>query len=280
MVTPQKQSKSAKKKTYVGASPGQSQEQPDVAATTTEAVGQVQDTVVGLKDQVTTQVKEQASTQLATRLESVTGTLDMASKLLRTAGDTVRDQEKPGVADTITGVADRLETWSSSIREQDVDKLLDETKQLAQKQPLLFVAGAATLGFVGARFFSSSAKKQQEEQAAREQEKQAAKDREEQSSTDTTFSSSPSPSDVARSMSTLPPMTDMSDMPASSAPETTDFDYTNPYPSTEENAAIEASMEAPFGSEEVMVFEDEIVVPDFDDPTRGAKGTKPGTGER
>ncbi len=268
MVTPQKQSKSAKKKTDADDSSGQSQEQPDVAATATEAAGQVQETVVGLKDQVTTQVKEQASTQLAARLESVTGTLDMATKLLRTAGDTVRDQEKTGVADTITGVADRLETWSSSIRDQDVDKLVDETKQLAQKQPLLFVAGAATLGFMGARFFASSAKKQEE---------QAAKKQEEQSSTDTSFSTSPSPADVARSMSTLPPMTDMPDVPAASTPETTDFDYTNPYPSVEENAAIEASMEAPFGSEEVMVFEDEIVVPDFDDPTRG---TTPGTGER
>ncbi len=276
MVTPQKQSKSAKKKTDAGDSPGQAQEQPDVAATATEAVGQAQETVVGLKDQVTTQVKEQASTQLAARLESVTGTLDMATKLLRTAGDTVRDQEKAGVADTITGVADRLETWSSSIRDQDVDKLVDETKQLAQKQPLLFVAGAATLGFMGARFFASSAKKQ-EEQAAKKQEEQTAQTHHEQSSTDTSFSSSPPPADVARSMSTLPPMTDMPDVPAASTPETTDFDYTNPYPSVEENAAIEASMEAPFGSEEVMVFEDEIVVPDFDDPTRG---TTPGTGER
>lgn len=275
MVTPEKQSKTGKKKTDNGASSGQSNEQPDVAATATEAVGQVQDTVVGLKDSVTTQVKEQASTQLMARLESVTGTLDMATKLLRTAGDTVRDQEKTGVADTITGVADRLETWSSSIREQDVDKLVDETKQLAQKQPVLFVAGAATLGFLGARFFSTSAKKQ-EEQAAKEEEKQAATARQEQAETASSFSSSPSPSEVARSMSSAP-VTDMPDLPAASTTTTTDFDYTDAYPSVEENAAIEASMEAPFGAEETMVFEDEIVVPDFDDRT---KGSKPGTGQR
>ena len=275
MVTPEKQSKTGKKKSDNGPSARQSSEQPDVSATATEAVSQVQDTVVGLKDQVTTQVKEQASTQLMSRLESVTGTLDMATKLLRTAGDTVREQEKTGVADAITGVADRLETWSSSIREQDVDKVVEETRQIAQKQPVLFVAGAATLGFVGARFFSSSARKQ-EEQAAREQEKQDAQRAEEQSSSAADFSSSPSPADVARSMSSAP-VTDMPDLPAASTTATADFDYTDAYPSVEENAAIEASMEAPFAAEETMVFEDEIIVPDFDDRT---KGSTPGTGQR
>ena len=247
--------------------------------TATDAAGQVQETIVGLKEQVTTQVKEQASTQLMSRLETVTGTLDMATKLLRTASDTVRQQDKTGTADAITGVADRLEGWSSSIREQDVDKLIEETKQVAQKQPVLFVAGAATLGFLGARFFASSAKKQ-EEQAARESEKQASAEQDEQSSSDASFSSSPSPADVARSMATLPPMTDMSDLPGSSAQEASDLDYTTAYPSVEENAAIEASMEAPFESDDTMVFEDEIVVPDFDDAAKGTKGSSSGAGDR
>lgn len=273
-----KQAKSTKK-TDGGNGTKPESGQVDVGATASEAVGQAQETVVGLKDQVTNQVKEQASTQLMTRLESVTGTLDMTAKLLRSAGDTVRGQDKPGMADTITGVADRFETWSSTIQEQDVDKLVDETKQLAQKQPLLFVAGAATLGFLGARFFASSAKKQ-EEQAAKQKEKEEQTKRDQEAKAAATFSSSPSPSDVATSMSTLPPMTDMPDLPSGSTAKTTDFDYTNPYPSVEENAAVEASMEAPFGSEEPMVFEDEIVVPDFDDSVKGTKGSKPGSGNR
>ncbi len=270
MAASDKQSKATKKNDSSTSVEG-SGNSTDVA----EAAGQVQETVVGLKDQVTSQVKEQASTQLASRLETVTSTLDMATKLLRTAGDTVRGQDKTGTADAITGVADRLEGWSSSIRDQDVDKLIEETKQVAQKQPVLFVAGAATLGFLGARFFASSAKKQ-EEQAAKKQEDQAAERQQEQSSSDTAFSSTPSPAEVARSMSTLPPMTDMPDMSTSTS-ETTDLDYTTAYPSMEENAAIEASMDAPFESDDTMIFEDEIVVPDFDD---SAKGSTSGTGDR
>ena len=277
MAASDKQSKAAS--TSDSSSVNDSGSTSNMTDTATNAAGQVQETVVGLKDQVTTQVKEQASTQLMSRLETVTGTLDMATKLLRTAGDTVRQQDKAGTADAITGFADRLEGWSSSIREQDVDKLLEETKQVAQKQPALFVAGAATLGFLGARFFASSAKKQ-EEQAAKDLEQQTAQRQQEQSSSDTRFSSSPSPADVARSMSTLPPMTDMSDMSASSTGATADLDYTTAYPSVEENAAIEASMDAPFESDDTMVFEDEIVVPDFDDSAHGTKGSTSGTGDR
>lgn len=255
MATSEKQSKSAKNKS--GNNSGQTASQTDIGSTATEAVGQVQETVSGLKDQV----KETASNQLTSRLESVTGSLDTAVKLLRTAGDTVREQEKTGVADSITGVADRIEGWSTSLREQDVDKLIDETKQMAQKQPVLFVSGAVALGFLGARFLTSSAKKQ-----------------EETSSVDSGESSSSETS--APSMSSSTAVTDMPDTSTSSVLADSEFDNTSPYPSVEENAAIDASLEAPFESEETMVFEEEIIIPEFDDSTLGTTGSKTSTEDR
>lgn len=255
MATSEKQSKSAKNKS--GNNSGQTGSQTDIGSTATEAVGQVQETVTGLKDQV----KETASNQLTSRLESVTGSLDMAARVLRTAGDTVREQDKTGVADSITGVADRIEGWSTSLREQDVDKLIDETKQMAQKQPVLFVSGAVALGFLGARFLTSSAKKQEETSSS--------------GGDDSASSGS-----ASTSTSSSPAAVDMPDLPTSSALADSELDNTNPYPSVEENAAIEASMEAPFGSEETMVFEDEIIVPEFGDSTRGTTGSKTSTGDR
>ncbi len=211
--------KSSKNKKDSSNSSGSSAAKADVGATATEAAEQVQDTVTGLTDQV----KQQATSQLTSRLETVAGGFEMAVKLLRSASDQVREQDKTGVADSITGVADRVEGWSSSLREQDVDKLIEEAKQLAQRKPALFVSGATALGFLGARFLTSSAKKQEETSG----------------STSESGSSANSTSD--------------STSPSSSE---TDFDNTNPYPSAEENAALEASIEAPIVYDEMLVVDD------------------------
>jgi hypothetical protein len=260
MSSSQTQSKSAKKKNDQNNGSGSSSAQGDMGTSVNEAVDQVQGTVTGLKDQV----MQQASNQLTSRLESVTGSLDMAVKLLRTAGDTVREQEKTGVADSITGVADRLEGWSSSIRDQDVDKIIAETKQMAQKQPVLFVSGAVALGFIGARFLRSSAAKQQDEMSS--------------SSSGSDDSSPSAPSDGSTSSSPASSDTSGASVGAmSSLPADSEIENTNPYPSYEENAAIDASLDAPVGSDESAMFEDEIIVPEFDDSPLGTTGSRTST---
>lgn len=200
----------------------------EVGASATEAVEQVQDSVSGLKDSV----KEQASNQMTIRLDAAAGGLDMAVKLLRSASDQVREQEKTGVADSITSVADRLEGWSGSIRDQDVDKIVQESKQFAQRKPALFVAGATALGFLGARFLTMSAAKEQEATP-------------EQGSSQGSDATSSTSSAVG-----------------------TDFPNTSPYTSVEENAALEASVEAPGGEDVILVddmtLESDIVLDDAD----------------
>lgn len=214
MATSKKSSKSTEKNGSSGSSASDS-----VGATASEAVDQVQDTVTGLKDQV----KEQASTQLTSRLETAAGGLETVAKLLRTAGDQVKDQDKAGIAGSITGFADRLEGWSSTLREQDVDKLVQEARTLAQSRPGVFVAGATALGFLGARFLTTSAKKQEE----------AASSTSESGSSSSSTDSTPATSTAGG-----------------------EFDNTNPYPSAEENAALEASIEAPIEYDELVVVDD------------------------
>lgn len=211
--------KSSRNKKDSGNTSSSSAAKAEVGATASEAAEQVQDTVTGLKDQV----KQQASTQLTSRLETATSGLDMAVKLLRSASDQVREQEKTGVADSINGVADRLENWSTTLRDQDVDKVVEEAKQLAQQKPALFIGGATALGFLGARFLTSSAKKQED--------------------TSGSTSEGGSPADSA------------SDSMSSSSADT-GVDNTNPYPSTEENAALDASIAPPTGFDEMLIVDD------------------------
>lgn len=221
MATSEKSSKSSKKETDSNASSGSSAPKGDVGAVASEAAEQVQGTVTGLKDQA----KQQATSQLTARLETVTSGLDMAVKLLRSASDQVREQEKTGVADSIGGVADRIEGWSTTLGEQDVDKLVEETKQLAQRRPALFISGATALGFLGARFLTTSAKRQEEASDSKSE----------------SGSSSAKASDSTT---------------ASSTTSEADFENTNPYPSTEENAALEASLEAPAPYDEMVIVDD------------------------
>lgn len=240
------QSKSAKKTNDHNYGSGKSGTQGDMGATATETVDQVKDTVSGLGDQV----KQQASNQLMSRLETAAGGLDMAVKLLRTAGETVKEQDKTGVADSMTGMADRIEGWSTSLREQDVDKLVEEAKQVAKRQPMLFVSGALALGFLGARFLRSSAAKQEDE-------------------TDTSSSDT---DDAYRS--------GRSDDFASSMPADSGVASTNPYPSAEENAALGSTFDDPLERDDTLAFDDPISVRDFDDPRRDTPGSGKSTEKR
>lgn len=238
MSTSKTQAKSGKKNE---SSSGSSGAQAKIGATATDAVDQVQDTVTGLGDQV----KQQASNQLTSRLDTAAGGLDTAVKLLRAAGDQVRDQNT-GVADSLTGMADRAETWSTSLREQDVDKLVEEARQVAQRQPMLFVTGAVALGFVGARFLKSSSKPQ---------------------------------ADSSSSGSGEAPASGTPDYSTSSSPAGSDVANTNPYPSAEENAALEASLDDPLTDDEMLALDD-ATSPDFTDPALGRTGFSTSTEDR
>jgi len=207
--------------------------QGDVGATATEAAGQVQDTVSGLKDQV----KQQASEQLSSRLETAVSGLEMAAKVLRTASDQVRQQEKTGIADSLSGFADRIEGWSTSLREQDVDKLIDETKQLAQRNPALFVGGATVLGFVGARFLTSSSKPQETPSSPG-------------SSTETSTSGGSGTSQDAG--------TDVSSMDMG----TSDFDATGSYQTAEDLSPLGASIDETLGGDDITVIDDTMLEAD------------------
>lgn len=241
MSTSKTQSKSTKKNDR-DTSSGSSGAQDKVSATATEAVDQVQDSVAGLGDQV----KQQASSQLTSRLETAAGGLDMAVKLLRTAGEQVQEQDKTGVADSLNGMADRAETWSTSLREQDVDKLIEEAKQVAQRQPMLFVSGAVALGFLGARFLKSSSKPQED--------------------------SSSSGSDDASA-------SDTPDKSTSASIAGSDFENTNPYPSAEENSALEASLNDPLTDDEMLALDD-ATAPGLSDPALGRTGFSTSTEDR
>lgn len=125
---------------------------PDVGAAAAEAGHQVQEQVGNL----TGQVRKQATDQIASQKERVADTLDTVALLLREAGEHATKDDKAMLAGYADKASGQVTHWSEKLRDQDVTQLVEETKQLARRQPLLFFSGALAAGFVGSRFFRSS----------------------------------------------------------------------------------------------------------------------------
>lgn len=129
----------------------------DVGATAAQAKTEVTETATHLVDQVRTQ----ATTRLSEQKDRAAGGLGMVAELLRAASGTVRQQDKVLAAQGIDDLANRVEQISGTLRERDVTQLLSETQNFARQRPGLFLGGAATLGFLGTRFFRSSSSQQE-----------------------------------------------------------------------------------------------------------------------
>jgi hypothetical protein len=115
----------------------------------------------------TSQVKSQASDLASTAQEQATHFLDEqkgvaaqriegVANALRHAGQELAGNDEGTLAQYTDSLASQLDKFSTSLREREIGSLIDDAKQLAYRQPELFVAGALAAGFVIGRFFKSS----------------------------------------------------------------------------------------------------------------------------
>ena len=131
---------------------GKEQAGADVLDAATEVKDQISDQVAGLGHQV----QQQVNTQFASQKDKLVDTLETVSLLLHQAGEHAELQDKATLAQYVDQAAHRVSNLTDTLREQDATQLLNETKNLATRQPLLFMGGALALGFVGARFLRAS----------------------------------------------------------------------------------------------------------------------------
>jgi hypothetical protein len=126
-----------------------------------DAVGQVVDQAQQTAGQVTGQAKRQATSQVESQKAQLVDTLVTVSQALRQTGQQLTEQQQGTVARYVEQTAERVEGATNYLRARDVRALLDDTQQLARREPALFLAGALALGFVGARFLMSTGQRQQ-----------------------------------------------------------------------------------------------------------------------
>ncbi|HWE63834.1 MAG TPA: hypothetical protein VHB98_19145 [Chloroflexota bacterium] len=103
------------------------------------------------------QARQQVSTQLNSQKDRATSTLDSVAQALRQTGQQLQDQGQAPIAGYTTKAAEQVERVTRYLNERDVTDLQGDAARLARTQPVLFVAGAFALGWLGARFFKSAA---------------------------------------------------------------------------------------------------------------------------
>lgn len=111
------------------------------------------------KEQVTNltdQVRQQATSQLTAQKEQIVDGLETVSLLLHQAGEHAHQQDKELIANYVDMAAQKIGSFSESIDQQDLNQVLQKTKDFARREPMMFVGSALVAGFLGARFMRSS----------------------------------------------------------------------------------------------------------------------------
>src|SRR5918993_5629934 len=118
----------------------------------TEIIGQAQDQAMKLVDTA----RQQATSQISTQQERLSGTLTTVATALHQASREMRNQDEGPIAEYVDTAASQVEHFANMLREQDLEQLMATTAQFARRQPALFLGAAFALGFAATRFIKSS----------------------------------------------------------------------------------------------------------------------------
>src|SRR5215217_1385369 len=118
----------------------------------TEMIGQAQDQAMKLVDTA----RQQATSQFSLQQQRFAGTLNTVATALHDASRELRKQDEVPIADYVDSAASQVEQFANTLREQNLEQLMNTTAQFARRQPALFLGAAFALGFAATRFIKSS----------------------------------------------------------------------------------------------------------------------------
>lgn len=132
--------------------PNTSPNKPDqsVADKTRKAAGNVADRARETADDAMQSAKKAATSQADAAKSSVADEVSGVASALRTAAEEMRSgspQER-----TFGQIAEGLADASDAVREKDLSTMVQDVTRFARKNPLVFLGGAALIGFAATRF--------------------------------------------------------------------------------------------------------------------------------
>ncbi len=135
----------------------------DLKQTGRELANDAKDTVSNAKSEVKEQVsdiahaaQDQASNFLGEQKGVAAERIGGVAQALRSAGQELSEHDERRLAQYTDSLAGQLDNFSNTLHDRDIGSLVEDAKQLAHRQPEIFVAGALAAGFVLGRFFKSS----------------------------------------------------------------------------------------------------------------------------
>lgn len=105
---------------------------------------------------IVAQVKERATAQLSTQKDRATDGLGSIAQAVRQTTDRLREDQQDMVAQYVEKAADQIERLSTSLRDKDVNEIVQDVQRFARRQPALFIGGSFAVGLLAARFLKSS----------------------------------------------------------------------------------------------------------------------------
>ncbi len=105
-------------------------------------------------------LKTEASTKARSAAEEgktkAAETLGSVSHVTREAADKLKGTQAEPLANIINSAADSVESFAQRMREKSVDDIIDDTRELVRRSPVLVIAVAAAAGFIVSRFLKAS----------------------------------------------------------------------------------------------------------------------------
>jgi ElaB/YqjD/DUF883 family membrane-anchored ribosome-binding protein len=102
-------------------------------------------------------VRDGASSQISQQKDRATEGLTSLAQAVRQSTQSLRDNQQGTVAQYVERAADRIEQFSTTLRERDLKELARDAERFARRQPAVFIGAAFAAGVLAARFLKSSA---------------------------------------------------------------------------------------------------------------------------
>ena len=104
---------------------------------------------------ITERIKQDGKQKLESTKRSAADQIDQVAQALSRAGEEL-NQSQPTLANYAAQFASSISTFSNRVRDGNIDDLVSDARQLAHRNPGLFIAGGVALGFVVSRFLKAS----------------------------------------------------------------------------------------------------------------------------
>ncbi len=100
--------------------------------------------------------RERAMRMASEQKERAIGKVSALADALRASGEQLRQKHEGQMASYIDRASERLNSYADMLRDRDMRDMLREARQMARRNPSLFLGGAFALGFALTRFLKSS----------------------------------------------------------------------------------------------------------------------------